>query len=194
MKEHPILFSGPMVKAILEGRKTQTRRVILPQPESRHHRIDFEHGFLKESIRICGCWEVIKKTKCKYESGDLLWVRETFWHDGSPLTAPHYHADGKPDISERHDAGLLKKKPSIHMPKKFCRIWLKVKGVRVERLQDISEEDAVAEGVLGDETEFDQATPRMCFELLWNSINSARGYGWKENPWVWVLEFEWIER
>ena len=161
-REIPILFSTEMVRAILAGRKTMTRRVIKPQPDGRHRRVDFEYGFLKESSRINGCWEVERRSKCPYgQPGDLLWVRETWYYEN------HMHdlTAGEPDLpgglySHRFifrasipdypvDVGVGEHgwKPSIFMPKIAARLWLEVVSVRVERLQDITEDDAIAEGL-----------------------------------------------
>ena len=115
-------------------------------------------------------------------------VAQIFGEDGKGMFVEE--AEGK---RCRLDYGV-KWRPSIHMPRWASRITLRVTNVRVERVQEISEEDALAEGVYGDEAApFDQATATMCFEALWDSINAKRGYGWDANPWVWVVEFERVE-
>jgi hypothetical protein len=209
IKERPILFSAPMVRAILEGRKTVTRRPVKIQPRSK---ADIgSYGLGQPFIRNP---DVTKPNpECPYgRPGDRLWVRETFIDlrgtgvehrpdpDG-PLQRYAYAADCRPGSHSdeaRKDFGL-KYKPSIHMPRAACRILLEITGVRVERLQDLSEEQAKAEGVrlytdhaeLGDwwhveGIETYSADPRKSFELLWSSV----GGEWQANPWCWVVEFK----
>jgi len=158
----PILFSTPMVQAILEGRKTQTRRI---------------------------------KYKC--EVGDVLWVRESFIPLGKdPDTGKHviwcYKADGSRPCDER---GVGRWNPSLFMPRKAARIFLLVKAVRVERLQDITASDCIEEGIL--EPQKAPAVARMFmrldFKKLWDGINAKRGYSWESNPFVKVIEFEPIK-
>lgn len=199
MREIPILFSAPMVLAILDGRKTMTRRVIKPQPNSRHRRIDFEQGYLKESSRLSGCWSVERKTKAPYQPGDRLWVRET-WYKNYPhkYGKYFYRADGEEidmpiiygETVKYGKADGLKWKPSIHMPKDAARIWLEVTSVRVERLSEITEEDAIAEGIRIGIGGMPYFSCREAFAALWNSLNAKRGYSWDTNPWVWVIEFK----
>lgn len=183
MREKPILFSGPMVQAILDGRKTMTRRVVKPQPE----------GQLECVIR--------------HEVGTKLWVREA-WAANIPgcpngITYKADHIDPKGD----GPANPIKWKPSIHMPKTAARIWLEVMGVRVERLQGITEEDAIKEGFEGFPCDHPigryacedcmnngwREPPQMEFMETWQSLNDKRGYGWDVNPWVWVVEFKRLE-
>lgn len=205
MKEVPILFSAPMVQAILSGKKTQTRRIVKQQP----------HGF--------GCWVLqgiywlfpnvnpYMKIKSRWNPGDILWVRET-WYNDAVFGAPsfYYKADDSfNDQFERHKLGQVgpfKWKPSIHMPRAACRLFLKVNDVRVERLQDITEEDAIAEGVgagfqmnsgypdyqhiKNGVCELTQDTAVASYASLWDSINGCGS--WDQNPWVWVIEFERI--
>jgi hypothetical protein len=207
----PIIFSTPMVQAILDGRKTQTRRVI---------KYDFESVYSAASQqgimdKVCQYgelpsdaieWYAKNIAKPKYQPGDVLWVRETFCEvpyehnhvpiKGGYITIPKYAY--KAD-SERDYTGIWK--PSIHMPREAARIFLRVKTVRVERLQEITEEDAIAEGV-GDPYDYQSPEyydqPHMrgleinksAFAGLWDSLNEKRGYGWRTNPWVWVIEFE----
>lgn len=202
MKERPILFSGPMVRAILAGRKTMTRRVIKPQPY--YNRA----GFL--SWKTSGCLQNFERSAetmlarhCPYGvPGDRLWVRETFgteWRSMRPTNGDtiYYAADGDAKMVERW-------RPSIHMPRWASRITLEITGVRVERLKDISEQDAVAEGVQGLEKMMAGGTdtrdpdsgvehalisnPITCFSFLWESINGRES--WDANPWVWVVEWE----
>ncbi len=189
MKERPILFSSEMVRAILDGRKTQTRRVV----NWRSDRADEVHdgegqGNSLFEMRDGGWWPYYAydgmeiPLECPY-SADRLWVRETFCPDIDGK--PHYRATSTDWCANPE---FTKWRPSIHMPRKYCRLLLNVKAIRVERLNDISEDDCKAEGCVdrgdsaGDE-----------FAELWESINGKRGYGWKENPWVWVIEFERIQ-
>lgn len=194
-KERPILFSGPMVRAILDGRKTQTRRVVNPQPKH-FPMTDGETWFDVKTVMERFALE------CRYGiPGEHLYVRET-WHGSwskeralkpeHPMDVISYRAD----FGE--DAKGLQWRPSIHMPRWASRITLEVVNVRVERLLDISEEDAKAEGV---EPKMDTHiaakvagdTPyRMEFWHLWETINAKRGYGWTTNPWVFVVEFKRI--
>lgn len=214
MKQIPILFSTRMVQAILDGRKTMTRRVVKPQPNTQLH--DVKMGYWSEYP------EDLKQPyiKCRYgEVGDVLWVRETFveglemndseefvWdEDGQPKEKTWYKADN--DIDYWWCDGVRENvpwKPSIHMPKAAARIWLQVTDVRVERLHQITEEDAVAEGIervpsvpfiiryrdyIGSAESFE--SPIDSFGSLWESINGAGSWG--ANPWVWVVIFRRIE-
>lgn len=219
MKFIPILFSTETVQDILDGRKTQTRRVVKSNGVIHTARkIVFEdENWQGESGR---------KIKCPYgQPGDVLWVREAFI-EGFQMSEGSYKYDDEgnliPKIWHKADNGLrqwydgtsdwptenIPWKPSIHMPKYACRIFLKVKSVRVERLQKISEKDAKAEGVL----EYDDGTfknyfktkglramdgvecllSKGSFQSLWSSINGLDS--WNSNPWVWVIEFEQIEK
>lgn len=184
MKERPILFSSPMVRALLAGTKTQTRRVMGNQPTEAPTVGAFQVGkgrsYRKDLPRkVVATWGE-QCCVCPYGvAGDRLWVRET-WADtmGEPPTAV-YRADG-----ERHPSSQLKWRPAIHMPRWACRLVLEVTGVRVERLQDISEADAKAEGV--DNIRAKVPTHRDAYRYLWDDIN---GFGaWDKNPWVWVVE------
>jgi hypothetical protein len=166
-KEHPILFSAPMVKAILEGRKTMTRRVVKgidgsdPLYETRG-------GQLVDTLSLCPYGQV----------GDRLWVKETYGsHYGYVYKATD---EGKCLPSGGWKSGMF-------MPKAASRITLEITGVKVERVQEMSQEDAMHEGVTG------SPHPTMhhvgLFMLLWDSLNAKRGYPWKGNPWVWVISF-----
>ena len=191
--ERPILFSGPMVRAIIDGRKAQTRRLVKPQPDTNNVadiKLDLDGFLYVEAGRWC--------QRCPYGiPGDRLWVRET-WADtmGDPPEAI-YRADG-----ERHPSSALKWRPSIFMPRWACRLVLEVTAVRVERLQKISEADAKAEGCAakdlvthkGTMGPFDAeltqnaATAKEAYRALWNSLNAKRA-PWASNPFVWVIEF-----
>lgn len=167
----PILFSTPMVQAILRGDKTQTRRIIKPQPSKQL--FDVNMGYWSEEP------ENLKQPyfKATYRVGDIMWVRETF----QPITKGFkYKADGI--YTEGHPAN--KWKPSIFMPKEACRIFLKVTNIRVERLQDISNSDIVKEGAAS----FGCCTKKLNWQILWEKINGIES--WKDNPWVFVYEFE----
>jgi hypothetical protein len=247
MRERPILFSAPMVRAILDGRKTQTRRVLKTQPipnpyapgkhwvsnKAVQAMIDVEDFLQGPDTSVPGCF-------CPYgKPGDRLWVKETWGYHGTRSSYPKnthrayvaYHADGttrevtfqssqamhlampKQNIRFPHGFDDLdcdekrfvhgdllsawwerkKRIVSIHMPRWASRITLEVTGVRVERLQEISEADALAEGV-----EAPHVKEGWCgqpylskasnaYRELWNAINGAGAWG--ANPWVWVVEF-----
>lgn len=194
MAEKPILFNTEMVRAILEDRKTQTRRIIkgLPLYEP-YFEEDEGRGFLMDSED--GQFYALE-TFSKIEPGDVLWVRET-WQRLSDFGEwrYEYRADYEDDDPLRLDGMYITWRPSIHMPKEAARIFLKVKDVRAERLQDISVNEIRAEGldVLG-------KTMNTSFKMwseLWNSTVKRADlprYGWEANPWVWVIEFERIDK
>jgi hypothetical protein len=206
MREIPMLYSTPMVQALLDGRKTQTRRVVKPQPTKEFIcGYDIHQSFTgKPSVQLFEFYDTNtdsdtsqrwptddKGIKCPYgKPGDLIWVRETWMHSDD-LDEPYwYKASFEQDYSEekrKRMVGLWK--PSIHMPKAAARIWLQIESVSVERLQDITEEDAVAEGVetLGLYPGYDVSS-RGKFEGLWYSINGPDA--WDANPWVWVIKFK----
>lgn len=210
MKIKPILFSTPMVDAILKGRKTQTRRIIKSRHESGLFRIgQTKDGLITEETSLD--WdERPKNDNCNdikpiANIDDILWVRET-WRWSDYLEDFCYKANSEnPDLS--------KWKPSIFMPKEAARIFLKVTNVRAERLQDITQDDAKAEGLnpllmsrlqlasqgqlyqnyLDNNKLFnDGLPPYWSFNSLWCKINGADS--WDSNPWVWVYEFEKVER
>jgi len=191
VKHRPILFSGPMVRAILAGSKTQTRRIVKPQPKW--------EGALWPDEGSCLRWQDVMDNTDYYAGcqwcphggpKDRLWVREKFlgWYNTGDKTFSHvaaFAADGyKLEEGERW-------KSPIYMPRRASRLTLEIESVRVQRLQEISEDDAVAEGV--DEVSMEdvrrQATlsRRDDFAQLWNRINAKRGFGWETNPWVWAL-------
>lgn len=197
----PILFSGPMVRAILEGRKSQTRRIVKPQPE--------EAGFgrnCKVAPYCTGtqwplsyyemrgaCWNSSGPLKCRYgKPGDRLWVRETFLPRANG-SAAIYRADHD-EVDAAGLAGLYSDKgwkPSIFMPRKLSRITLEVTEVRVERVQNISDSDCEAEGVrpsvdgTGKDWRADESGWRRTYRHVWDSING----NWDANPWVWCVSF-----
>jgi len=165
MKERPILFNSEMVKAILEGRKTQTRRVIKSPKWSTTDRalVDFD---------------------CPYGwGGDRLWVKETWGMSGlNRVEYKAFPADGK-------DFRCVNRwQPSIHMSRKYSRITLKITEIRVERLQEITFDDCRKEGVKKYPA---QQNNRMLFLMLWNSLNKK--YPWLSNPWLWVISFRRIK-
>ena len=201
LTERPILFNGEMVRAILEGRKTQTRRVIKPQPVRDERDATWWLGDLRmmPPTMISDIVQVMKK--CPYgQPGDRLWVREAF--QIAPRTAYRFDPKIHPNCwqtlrpDDNHDAAVYREgwtrcdpgrwKPSIHMPRWASRITLEVTDVRVEQLRAISQNDARAEG-------FDGVDARAPFHLVWNSVYASRGLGWEKDPWVWVVEFRRID-
>lgn len=200
MGEKPILFSTPMVRAILDGRKTQTRRVI---------KGDILPGWNQE--KQTSCYLKVKDgrpygnvVKPSYHPGDILWVRETFFeYAGVNCCCSHYgheckcdeywyRADPESEFANKceYPEDRVKWKPSIYMPRKVARIFLNVKDVRVERVQEITDEDILSEGFRMDNTAIFTKGYQGAFKILWDSLNAKRGYGWDENPWVWVYKFE----
>ena len=204
MSIRPILFNTEMVRAILDGRKSCTRRVMKPQPQSRlcytyagsrngcigkwtypnkgAHEFWGEEYNLPENIKD---EELSKQWNPPYHTDDILYVRET-WKNA--LNGYYYY-----ESWQRADiADVTKWKPSIHMPKEASRIWLKVTDVRVERLQEMWASDVPKEGIYFNKpTTADEML--MAFAKLWNSTikkSDLDRYGWNANPWVWVIEFE----
>ena len=186
----PIIFSTPMVQAILDGKKTQTRRVIKPQPDGEiKANIPYEfYGTKTERI-----FTDTKAYLAPCSVGDILWVRETWAKRVYSDNRYYYKADDNLGAIFNREGD--KWRPSIFMPREAARLFLRVKNVRVERLQDITEEDAIAEGMsktLVDGVVFISAKGN--FHVFWDSLNIKRGYGWDTNPWVWVIEFERINK
>ena len=218
VRQRPILFSTEMVRAILDGRKTMTRRIIKPQPI-----IDNDSGFVYSgNHRVCikndmfhRQWAEAFERFCPYgEVGDILWVRETwkpkylkrclyeFQLKYTDVCPWFYAADGD------CEKGYGSWKPSIHMPKEAARLFLRITDIRVERLQNISEEDAISEGIkkVSNHNQWynylhpKNAVPAQMwvrgavnsFETLWASINGFES--WQSNPWVWVVSFEQIQK
>lgn len=177
----PILFNMEMVRAILNGRKTCTRRLVklpsyIKQQEDGLYTL-WAEGTCYENQYL---EEIIEYIKTPYQPGDILYVRETFIQAAAHIF--WYKADDKLWMSKD-----LLWKPSIHMPKEAARIWLKVTDVRVERLQDMTDDDAEAEGC------FDYTSTALGFPDVWDSTikkSDLDRYGWNANPWVWVIEFE----
>lgn len=191
-KERPILFSGEMVKAILDGRKTQTRRILKPQPK----------GVVVSKPNFDGLFSEANDPVTRYfachhgQPGDKLWVRETRADTCAEGVSkiPWYRADylGHGEIDP--PPGGIKWKPSIFMPRWASRITLEIVSVRVEKVQEIRCEDALAEGVSLEGELFPNVDSawkaHKRFRFLWDSINAKRGYGWEKNPWVWAIEFK----
>lgn len=194
MIEHPILFSAPMVRAILEGRKTQTRRIVKNLSWELVGDDDGspDYGFVRRN----GKEEVWPEGACPHgRPGDQLWVRETFGIPDAP-----YEERRKDLVSYRADESLelaeLNRyfwRPSIFMPRWASRITLEITGVRVERVQDITARDAEAEGAEradhGEHLNHDGACWVEAYERLWDQINAKRA-PWSSNPWVWVVQFK----
>ena len=210
MKERPILFSALMVQAILEGRKTQTRRICKQQPGERDgwKRVpkllqtskglavkfssEFQHGVASGGEiedHNAAVW-----VKCPHgQPGDRLWVREThgFCDECGTL---NFRATNGPAHCSGCDQSLSKWKPSIFMFRENSRITLEVTEVRVQRLREISEMDAQAEGANPIDRPVAVDMPhRLGFCMLWDTINEKRGFGWDTNPWVWAITFKRIK-
>lgn len=189
MKERPILFNAPVVRAILDGGKTQTRRPMKKLPwfdpaGNRWHIGDLEFNTEAEAMAA------LPLVSPYGQPGGRLWVRET-WNKFDAWQGYFYAADDHPvgigeaddpDHIEPHD---IRWKPSIHMPRAASRITLEITSVRVERSNDCSEADAVAEGWPADDSD-----PRQWYAALWEQINGSES--WAVNPWVWVVEFRRI--
>ena len=208
-----ILFNTEMVLAIMDGRKSCTRRMVKPQPDEKH---TYPLGFVTDSTKKkeVGCFGFgineyggsIQYAKPQYQPGDILYVRETW----ERFECWNCEGDERGNCSKEPKKSVLDKTcgcymyratdeisgdakwhPSIHMPKEAARIWLKVTNVRVERLQDITEDGAEAEGC------FDYTSTALGFPDAWDSTikkSDLDCYGWDANPWVWVIEFERCEK
>jgi hypothetical protein len=222
MNEHPILFSGDMARAILEGRKTQTRRVLkLPNWSPLGYDWgDVEFDEMGRPMIDCEDSGCLAEIRCPYgDIGDYLWVRETFGIITQPLDGKKTviyrasHENEFPKEEQGFDGG--KWRPSIFMPRWASRINLEVIGVDVQRVQDISKKDAIAEGMMYHDNGVNQwgnpkpawswdkkylnnpddclDTAALAFGNLWDNLNAKRGYSWEANPWCWTLEFKRIE-
>ncbi|MEO1108290.1 MAG: hypothetical protein AAFX90_10240 [Pseudomonadota bacterium] len=189
MTDHPILFSGPMVRALLEGRKTQTRRVLKPQPQESWHSPQVSTGL--RSVSWTSGEGYVQDCRVPAHVGDRLWVRETHGFEAR-LDLPKgqkvkYRATN--GLALPPDSGW---KPSIHMPRWASRLTLTVTDVRVQRLQDISEEDAKAEGagsLTSNMPGVESVSHVQSFQKLWDSLNADRGFGWQANPWIVAYTF-----
>lgn len=208
MKERPILFSGAMVRAILEGRKTQTRHVMKPQPDDDGKVTVGQIGTSRGSAYVGNgsSGGIVTRVPCPYgQPGDQVWVREAFdpiypqdkdYNGGAPIEID-YRADQGAAYQHRMKDVLHTRrwKPSIHMPRWASRITLEITAVRVERLQEIDERDAQAEGADPTGVNATIGTEHIAgFWLLWDSINASRGFSWATNPWIWVIEFRPVSR
>lgn len=189
--EHPILFSAPMVRAILDGKKTETRRVVKPQPERHYWETLPGYKFYAKitstadgtcvkyihTIPQNPCGDEPVWIKCPYGSpGDILWVRESWCSVPDTMNLLTYAADDIPHGQPYNN------RPSIHMSREQSRITLEVVNVKVERLQDMLIENAIKEGFISIEE----------FKELWNIIHKKDGFTWDKNPWVWVIQFKRI--
>lgn len=198
MKERPILFSSPMVRAILEGTKTQTRRVVKPQPVEGVYKGDGTTPTFTWKDRISTfhpIWpEVMAQFSPYGKPGDRLWVRETWMPrmDGN-IELRHGEAIYKASLGDVEMFRPRRWRPSIFMPRWASRITLELTGVRVERLNSMSGYDALREGVTLPAMQNGPADPTVEFMDLWDSINARRGYSWVTNPWVWVLKFRRVQ-
>ncbi|WP_425469526.1 hypothetical protein [Paraburkholderia azotifigens] len=247
MKERPILFSGPMVRALIDGRKTQTRRIVKLPHNNRlgvwePTTIGGPDGGRTASGATVPFQAAVWHTRtgdslmCPHgQPGDQLWVRESgvkiklaasdfhifrhdepttlrigdYWVEETRAPGASYNVAGcsRESALSYREAKVV---PSIHMPRWACRLELVIANVRVERVQDINEADAMAEGVesVRNEGEYwkdylrstkrcDEMTcltARDSFRTLWDSINASRGFGWDVNPWIWALSFRRVER
>ena len=211
MKERPIIMSGNHPKLVLDGIKTQTRRVIKPQPVMGGWNATAEHPsygwFWKKLYQT---WEgeedFFKRLveHCPYgQVGDRLWVRETHLYYTDPFAIECYvgfrdgtgksvddFPEGATVVNIASDPKKWKWRPSIHMPRWASRISLEITEVRVERVQEISVDGAIAEGLQPMFIRDKFFPARGMFKDLWDSLNAKRGYGWEVNPWVWVISFK----
>mgnify|MGYP001370117301 CR=1 FL=1 len=217
----PILFSAEMVRAIQDLRKTQTRRIVKPQPSSGIRKSVFVKSGLEDGHG--------REIKPRYQPGDILWVRET-WLKADDGYCYKVDIEVPSESEDLRKAYGYKWRPSIFMPREAARIFLRVKYVRVERLQEITTEDICKEGVWiepppivkngvqippdfekrteAQKDEYFKDAARATYigqckhisalhrewEKLWDNLNAKRGYGWDVNPWVWVYEFEKINK
>ena len=209
MKDRPILFSGEMVRAILDGRKTQTRRVMKPEPRRLGGEWLWDHKGMVYGLPSGGKWDHMLSIQkmCPFgQPGEVLWVRETWktsktYDPFSPSqidsgAAVKWMADGSSRLNGPENWG--KTRVSIHMPRWASRINLEITGIRCERLNDISEKDAFDEGtgVVDREGVMQHAGGHPsysigAFKTLWESINGPGS--WDVNPFVWVVEFKKLE-
>ena len=236
MTEKPIIFSAPMVRAILNGTKSQTRRIIKPQPPEdwcpsvgmyAPSLVCKRTGCLFPGAEVFGASDENFDSKSPWRPDDRLWVKETFWcwgrwrKNGITKTGRQkwrFVAHPNKDVCYQGEIVFQPKnretvgfwtRPSIFMPRWASRITLRITNIRVERLQDISEADAKAEGceaIAGNDAEYipidilkrlpnlETPTFTLGYALLWDSLNEKRGFGWDTNPWVWVVEFERVKQ
>ncbi|WP_434058157.1 hypothetical protein [Enterobacter kobei] len=226
MKERGMIFNGEMVRAILDGRKTQTRRIMKVQPSDgfhpTHNGCDLDlnahwytpgvvdkNGYLQPAKKdVFGVADENEGYTCPFGAvGDRIWVRETWAEAGAGAPDLKLYRANYPEHVPTHyenvpPADEIRWTPSIHMPRRACRLTLEITGVRVERLNGISETDAEAEGIdmealfdaqdcydcIADHNMTGRPTATGAFKYLWESIYGEES--WKSNPWVWVIEFK----
>lgn len=189
----PILFNTEMVRAILDGRKSCTRRLVKPEPQG-YFEVSEEPLYIYDTDGKQG------KIISPYQPGDILYVRETWSYPISLNSGMQYvyRADEIAETGFKNESHIWH--PSIHMPKEAARIWLRVTDVRVERLREISAESALTEGAdkyVHLNGKFDENAILTSFIGIWDSTikkSDLDYYGWSANPWVWVIEFERCER
>ena len=225
MSIKPILFSTPMVQAILDGRKHMTRRIVKEDKRGEWDPVNYVRENCEDDATVpCYLHREISVDDTsrnimypRYDVGNILWVRET-WTPfcinkntcrNNLLSHSDYCYKASPE--QCVDDLPCKWRPSIFMPKSAARIWLKVTGVRVERVQDITEEDAIAEGCAGVECDCLHTnlgyfgcenclntgwriSPKTEFSELWDHLNAKRGYPWASNPWVFIYCFSRISK
>lgn len=192
MSIKPVLFNTEMVRAILDGRKSCTRRLVKFLAKKN----PLWTGYIKDGLMLYNGRNEPCIRKAPYQPGDILYVRET-WSEGYEDGTYIYRADDKlADLPTFKESSNLIYHPSIHMPKEAARIWLKVTNVRVERLQEMWASDVSKEGIYFTKpTTADEML--MAFSKLWNGTikkSDLDRYGWDANPWVWVIEFERCEK
>lgn len=212
MKEYPIIFSAPMVRAILDGKKTQTRRVMKPQPDEDGKvtvgQIGTSRGIAYVGNQRAG--GLVARVPCPYgQLGDRLWVRETWAESFGTESDPDsivYQADNRVRFHEDkifkwdndepfYDKDWAEKwKPAMFMPRWASRITLEITEIRVQRVQEISAEDCIAEGLRTNLREHDAVCDlRAQYRTLWDSLNAKRDCSWDLNPWVWAVTFKEIK-
>jgi len=200
MTERPILFSGAEVRAILAGTKTQARRIVKPHPDA--------DGLVRLACQSLWNDTDAREYRCPFGvAGDRLWVKETWQHAkvqhclcsqaSEPVPCDDWQegngcrADRGQVVYGANGAGVRRWRPSVHMPRWASRITLEVTGVRVQRVQDISEEDAMAEGCAGDESGLTDHGVKNEFAVLWNNIHGPGA--WERNEWVFAVSFKRLE-
>ncbi len=200
-RELPILFNTEMVRAILEGRKSCTRRLVKFFSGENPRWT----GYIKDGLMLYNGKNEPCIRKAPYQPGDILYVRET-WGEGYEEGTYIYRASDKlAGLPTFKESSKLIYHPSIRMPKEVARIWLKITDVKIERLQDVTEDGAKAEGAIDNrgfihrpENEYDRIhTAREHFIKIWNSTikkSDLDRYGWDANPYVWIIEFERCEK
>lgn len=212
MKERPMIFNAEMVRAILDGRKTQTRRIMKVQPVLNGNLYEvFGAAWSKGMRSIPAVPGHSLSTRCPFGSvGDRIWVRETWAEAGASAPDLKLYRANYPEHVPSHYENVppvdeIRWTPSIHMPRWASRITLEITGVRVERLQNISETDAEAEGIdmealfdaqdcydcIADHNMTGRPTAAGSFKYLWESIYGEEK--WQANPWVWVITFQRVE-